>query len=182
MNVDWGVTFGVTGFCVGLLSLVYARTQALHARRQADAANMATALQLQHEMSERIFQQRMALIRDPGVAKMYAENVPGLSEALQDGRATLESVVTIRNAIDGLQDVYFLRKRGIVEEYHWRHWASSFNVIGRIPLFRLVYENAVARNAFDPEFAAHLQPLLNGRPLTDPKARVAPLQESDVVQ
>jgi hypothetical protein len=168
-GVDWGVIFGVTGLCVGLLSLVYARTQALHARRQADAANMATALQLQREMSDRIFQHRMALIRDPGIAKMYYENVPGLSEALEDGKVMLESVVHIRNAIDGLQDVYFLRKRGIVEEYHWRHWASAFNVIGRAPTFRLVYENAVARNALDPEFAAYLRPLIDGRPLADPK-------------
>jgi hypothetical protein len=171
VTLDWGVLFGVTGFCVGLLSLVYARTQALHARRQADAANMATALQLQREMSDRIFQHRMALIRDPGIAKMYYENVPGLSEALEDGKATLESVVTIRNAIDGLQDVYFLRKRGIVEEYHWRHWASAFSVIGRAPMFHLVYENAVARNALDPEFAAYLRPLVDGRPLTDPKPK-----------
>jgi hypothetical protein len=169
VTLDWGVLFGVTGFCVGLVSLVYARTQALHARRQADAANMATALQLQHEMSERIFQHRMALIRDPGIAKMYYENVPGLSEALADGTTTLETVVTMRNAIDGLQDVYFLRKRGIVEEYHWRHWASAFNVIARAPMFHLVYENAVARNALDPEFAAYLRPLVDGRPLADPK-------------
>jgi hypothetical protein len=170
VTVDWGVVFGVTGFCVGLLSLVYARTQALHSRRQADAANMAIALQLQHEMSERIFQHRMALIRDPGIAKMYYENVPGLSEALENGKTTLESVVTLRNAIDGLQDVYFLRKRGIIEEYHWRHWASAFNVIGRVPMFHLVYQNAVARNALDPEFAAYLRPLVDGRPLSDPRA------------
>jgi hypothetical protein len=171
MAIDWGAIFGVTGFCVGLVSLVYARTQALHARRQADAANMATALQLQREMSDRIFQHRMALIRDPSIARMYYENVPGLSEALQSGEATVESVVTIRNAIDGLQDVYFLRKRGIVEEYHWRHWASAFSVIGRVPMFRLVYENAVARSALDPEFAAYLRPLIDGQPLTDPKPR-----------
>jgi hypothetical protein len=150
---------------------VYARTHALHARRQADAANTATTLQLQREMSERIFQHRMALIRDPGVAKMYYENVPGLSEALEDGKTTLESVITIRNAIDGLQDIYFLRKRQIVEEYHWRHWASAFNVIGRVPTFHLVYENAVARNAPDPEFAAYLRPLVDGRPLTDPRPK-----------
>ena len=49
-----------------------------------------------------------------------------------------------------LQDVYFLRKRKILEEYHWR-------------------KNAVARNALDPEFAAYLRPFIDGRPLTDPK-------------
>lgn len=47
MSVDWGVVFGLTGVAVGSLSLLYARTQAIHARRQADAANLATTLQLQ---------------------------------------------------------------------------------------------------------------------------------------
>jgi hypothetical protein len=169
VSVDWGVVFGLTGVAVGGASLLYARTQAIHARRQADAANMATALQLQREMSDRILQHRMALIRDPVVAKLYYENIPGLVEALNDGSGTLESLVTIRNAIDGLQDVYFLRKRGIVEEYHWRSWSSAFNVIARVPIFRLVYENAVARNALDPEFAAYLRSLVDGQPLTDPK-------------
>jgi hypothetical protein len=172
VTVDWGVVFGLTGVAVGLFSLVYARTQAINARRQADAAHMATALQLQREMSDRVFQHRMALIRDPIVAKLYYENIPGLVEALSDGTAALESLVTIRNAIDGLQDVYFLRKRGIIEEYHWRSWASAFNVIARVPMFRLVYENAVARNALDPEFATYLRPLLDGTPLADPKNRV----------
>lgn len=171
VSVDWGVVFGLTGVAVGGASLIYARTQAFHARRQADAAYLATTLQLQREMSDRIFQHRMALIRDPGVANMYYENVPGLSEALKDGSASLEGVITIRNAIDGLQDVYFLRKRGIMEEYHWRHWASAFNVIGRTRMFGLVFENAVARKALDPEFAAYLKPLLDGQPLADPKGK-----------
>ncbi|HZZ01009.1 MAG TPA: hypothetical protein VFE36_15720, partial [Candidatus Baltobacteraceae bacterium] len=147
MTVDWGVVFGLTGVAVGSLSLIYARIQAIHARRQADAAQLATTLQLQREMSDRIFQQRAALIRDPSVAKAYYDSIPHFAKLLDEGTVGIEGITTIRNAIDGLQDVYFLRKRGIVEEYHWRAWASSFAVLARTPVMRIVYDAAVARNA-----------------------------------
>jgi hypothetical protein len=169
MNVDWGVIFGLTGVAVGSVSLLYARTQAIHARRQADAANLATTLQLQREMSDRIFQHRMALIRDPLIAKIYYENIPNLPEIAREDGHTLESLVTIRNAMDGLQDMYFLRKRGIVEKYHWRHWTAAFSVVARAPVARMVYDNGIARDVWEPEFVEFLRPLFDGQPLVDPK-------------
>jgi hypothetical protein len=169
VTVDWGLVFGLTGVAVGGASLLYARTQAIHARRQADAANLATTLQLQREMSDRIFQHRMALIRDPLIAKMYYENIPNLPEIAREDGHTLESLVTIRNAMDGLQDMYFLRKRGIVEKYHWRHWAAAFSVVARAPITRLVYDNGIARDVWEPEFVKFLAPLFDGQPLADPK-------------
>lgn len=167
---DWGVVFGLTGVAVGSLSLIYARTQAIHARRQADAANLATTLQLQREMSDRIFQHRMALIRDPLIAKIYYRNIPNLPEVTREDGQTLESLVTIRNALDGLQDMYFLRKRGIVEKYHWRHWTAAFSVVAQAPVARLVYDNGIEHDVWEPEFVAFLRPLFEGKPLTDPKA------------
>jgi hypothetical protein len=52
---------------VGMLSLVYARTQALHARRQADAAHLATTLEVQQAMAERMYQARLNLTSNPGI-------------------------------------------------------------------------------------------------------------------
>lgn len=141
----------------------------MHARRQADAAYLATTLQLQREMSDRIFQHRTALIRDPAVAKLYYEAIPDLAKHIDESAAGIESIVTIRNAIDGLQDMYFLRKRGIVELYHWRHWAAAFNVVSRLPMTRLVFENTVALNALEPEFVEFFRPLFDGKTLADPK-------------
>ncbi len=169
MSVDWGVVFGLTGLAVGSLSLIYARTQAIHARRQADAAHLATTLQLQREMSDRIFKHRMALVRDPLIAKIYYENIPNSPNINREDGQTLESLVTIRNALDGLQDMYFLRKRGIVEKYHWRHWAAAFSVVARAPVARLVYDNGIEHDVWEPEFVAFLQPLFDGHPLSDPK-------------
>lgn len=169
MSVDWGVVFGLTGVAVGGASLIYARTQAMHARRQADALNLATTLQLQREMSDRIFQHRMALIHDPIVARLYYKSLPNIPDVTRDDGALLESLVTIRNAIDGLQDMYFLRKRGVVEKYHWRHWTSAFNAIWPAPTMRLVFDHGVERDVWDPEFVAFLRPIFEGQPLADPK-------------
>lgn len=169
MSVDWGVVFGLIGVTVGCGSLIYARTTAIHAARQADAAHLATTLQLQREMSDRIFAHRMALIRDPLVAKIYYENIPDLKELTREDGQTLESLVTIRNAIDGLQDMYFLRKRGIVEKYHWRHWAAAFAVVSRVPVAKIVYENGIMRDVWEPEFVEFMRPLFDGQPLADPK-------------
>lgn len=171
VTVDWGVVFGLTGVAVGCGSLIYARTMAIHARRQADATHLATTLQLQREMSDRLFQHRAALIRDPSVAQAYYEAVPHFAKVLDEGSVSIESITMIRNAIDGLQDVYILRKRGIVEDYHWRAWASAFIVLGRTPLMRIVYDASIARNGLDPEFAEFFKPLLDGHPLPDPKEK-----------
>jgi hypothetical protein len=167
--VDWGIVFGVTGMTIGSLSLVYARTQAVHVQRQADAAQLATTLELQRAMAERIYQARMDLVTNPEVAKEYVESNPHLRELYGD-HGTLAGVAIVRNAIDGLQDIYFLRKRGIVQDHQWQNWTSSFAPIARMPLTRSIYDNAVARGALDAQFAAFLLPVFDGKPLRDPKS------------
>lgn len=166
--MDLGIVFGATGMMVGLLSLVYARTLAENARRQADAAQLATALELQRAMAERIYQARMDLVTNPEVAKEYVESNPHLQE-IYGNHGTLAAVAIIRNAIDGLQDIYFLRKQGIVQDHQWKNWTSSFVPIARMPLTRSIYDNAVARGALDARFAALLLPVFDGETLGDPK-------------
>jgi hypothetical protein len=166
--MDLGIVFGVTGMTVGLLSLVYARTQAVHARRQADAAQLATALELQRAMAERIYQARMDLVTNPDVAKEYIDANPQL-HAIYAKSGTLTGVAIIRNAIDALQDIYFLRKQGIVLDHQWANWTSSFVPIARMGLARSIYDNAVARGALDARFAAFLLPVFDGKMLDDPK-------------
>lgn len=166
--MDWGVVFGLGGMTVGLLSLVYARTQALNARRQADAAHLASTLEVQRAMAERIYQVRMDLVRSPEATEMYLDANPGLRKVFADA-TSLESVVIVRNMLDGLQDMYFLRKAGIVGDHHWQNWVAAFGPVARIPLARRIFDNAVERNAIDAEFAAFVRPLLDGGTLVDPK-------------
>jgi len=168
LSVDWGIVFGGTGMTIGLLSLVYSRTQAVHSQRQADAAQLATALELQRAMAERIYQARMDLVTNPEVAKEYVDSNPHLHELYGD-HGTLAGIAIVRNAIDGLQDIYFLRKQGIVQDHQWQNWTSSFAPIARMPLTRSIYDNAVARGALNAQFAAFLLPVFDGKTLGDPK-------------
>lgn len=166
--MDWGVVFGLGGMTVGLLSLVYARTQALNARRQADASHLASTLEVQRAMADRIYQVRMDLARSPEAAELYLDANPALREAFADG-TSLESAVIIRNMLDGLQDMYFLRKQSIVGDHHWQNWVAALGPVARISLARKIFDNAVEREAIDPEFAAFVQPLFEGGALLDPK-------------
>ena len=168
LTIDWGVVFGLTGFAVGLGSLVYARTQAINARRQADAANLASTLQAQQEMTDRIHRARMDLMQDAIIGKMYLDAIPQLKEHLPPD-ASLQAVINVRNTIDGLQDVFFLRKRAIVEDHHWRAWIAHFVPISRLAITRPIFDSAVARGALHPEFAAFLRPIFDGETLADPK-------------
>lgn len=168
MVIDWGVVFGLTGLAVGLGSLVYARTQAINARRQADAAHLASTLQVQQEMTDRIHRARMDLMQDTVVGKMYLDAIPQLKELLP-AETSLQAVINVRNTIDGLQDAFFLRRRSIVEDHHWRAWSAHFVPISRLPITRPIFDSAVSRGALHPEFAAFLQPIFDGEPLVDPK-------------
>ena len=53
--MDLGVVFGLSGMAVGVVSLVYARTPALHVKRQADAANRAATMEIQSAMMQRLY-------------------------------------------------------------------------------------------------------------------------------
>jgi hypothetical protein len=165
--VDWGVAFGLAGIVVGTTSLVYARTQAVNARRQADAAHLAATLETQRIMADRIYQSRMDMARNPAVMAMLVAGVPGLAEIY--GPETRETALVIRNQIDNLQDMYFLRKRGIVEDRHWANWGAGFAPLARAGFVRTIFENAAARKALDPEFVAYMRPIFDGAELPDPK-------------
>ena len=166
--MDWGVVFGLTGVAVAAISLVYARTQALHVRRQADAAHLASALEVQRAMADRIYQVRMDLARSPEAAELFLDANPSLRDVFAVG-TSLETAIIIRNMFDGLQDMYFLRKRSIVEDHHWQNWVAAFGPISRMPLARKIYDNAVSRKALNAEFAAFVRPIFENRPIGDPK-------------
>ena len=154
---------------VGVVSLVYARTQAVHVRRQADAAHLSGTLAVQRDMTDRVTQARLDMIGDANFMAQYLEANPGLHEVFHD-QAMLRTATVMRNLIDGFQDIYFLRKRGIVEDHHWRNWSTAFVPLAHIATMRVVYDNAVRRGAIDPEFARFMEPLFDDRPLADPKS------------
>jgi hypothetical protein len=51
-DMDLGLVFGLVGFVTAVLSALYARAQAVEARRQAEAAHLAAAIELNRSMNE----------------------------------------------------------------------------------------------------------------------------------
>ena len=105
---------------------------------------------------------------DWGVVFGYLDANPALRELYPDPQAA-ESAIVMRNLIDGLQDMYFLRKRGIIGDHHWRNRMAAFAPVARIAMTRQIFENAATRDALEPEFAMFLRPIFDGQPLADPK-------------
>ncbi len=169
--MDLGVIFGLSGMGIGLLSLVYARTQALNAKRQADAAHRAATMEIQDAMLQRINEMRSQLVNSPAAVNEYLDSNPGMRELYRDPEY-LKSMVFVRNGIDNLQDIYFLRKRSLVDDHHWRSWTSAFVPIARMPITRAIFDNAVSRQALDPEFETFFKPILGGEPAVDPQRRI----------
>ncbi|MGC1380574.1 MAG: hypothetical protein WA814_06075, partial [Candidatus Baltobacteraceae bacterium] len=85
--------------------------------------------------------------------------------------ASVETTVVVRNIIDALQDIYFLRKAGIVGDHFWRNWMASFVPVARMPIARAAFDNAVKRGAIEPEFTSFLRPVFDSQPLKDPKPK-----------
>jgi len=165
--MDLGIVFGLSGMAVGFVSLAYARTQAVHIRRQADAANRATTMEIQSALMERLYEIRNQLVNSPVTIEEYLKSNPALRELYHDPQY-LKSTIMVRNGIDGFQDLYFLRKQSLVDNHHWRNWTSAFIPIARMPLTRAVFENAVSRQALEPEFERFFRALLDGVPAADP--------------
>jgi hypothetical protein len=171
--MDLGTIFGLLGFVTAVLSAIYSRTQAVEARRQAEAAHASMAVDLSRSLNEQMLQSREGLVTNALLAREYLEANPVIA-AMCPNPAALEAFVTVRNVIDTLQDMYFLRKEGVASSHQWRHWTSPLVPIARMPTFRTAFENAARGKAIDPEFAEWIAPLLDGKVPGDPLAVAAP--------
>lgn len=165
--MDLGVVFGLSGMAVGFVSLAYARTQALHLRRQADAANRASTMEIESALMQRLYDIRTQLFASPVVMEEYLSSNPAMRKLYHDPEY-LKSTLMVRNVIDGLQDIYFLRKQSLVDNHHWRNWTTAFVPLARMPLTRAVFENASSRQALEPEFEQFFRSLLDGDAAADP--------------
>ena len=117
-------------------------------------------------MTEKIYQLRMDLVTHPALKAEYTKANPRLSEIYGD--VPLEAIAILRNAIDGFQDIYFLRKKGIVQRHQWLNWSTSMVNVVRIPMTRQLFNLGMQRGAFDPEFVEFVAPLFETGELPDP--------------
>jgi hypothetical protein len=166
-DVDYGVVFGLAGLIAGLGSVVYARSSASAARRQAEESARVALVEISRDLNERVVAARGDIVGDPVLWEEFRAANPDLAQLYAEARPT----ILMRNYIDLSQDVFILRKRGIVQDHHWRNWAGSLLVNSRLPTFRRVLENTSQRKLLEPDYEAFLRGLLEGR-ADDPAGRV----------
>ncbi len=165
--MDLGLLFGALGIGTAVLSAIYSRAQALEARRQVEGMRREAMLKSSRAISDAMLDMRAGLVSSPEIMREYLAANPQMAAAYGDADR-IRSVIHLRNYLDVMQDVYFLRKEGIVAAYQWRGWVGALVPFARMPTFRTLCENAIARRTIDAEFAAFLRAVLEEKEPPDP--------------
>ena len=172
--MDLGPLFGIAGFVIALVSLVYVRTQAEASRTQAEAtleqvriARRLAALEVNLTLADRAFDVRRALVEEPVVVQAFLRANPTL-EDVYTRAGGLRAVIMLRKFLDNAHDIYLLRREGVAADAHWRNWIASTLPFTNMPELRVVFENAVERGMFDGGFVDFLRAVMSGAPVPDP--------------
>jgi hypothetical protein len=170
-----GIGLGAAGILTSGVSLLYFREQAAAARRQAEEARRqsesATRLALMESnlhMYGRFRETRNRFLDHPNLEKEWRDSHPTFS-ATFDACGGLDEFVAVRDAMDTMQDVYFLRRGGSVTDHYWHVWTRTFfRFYSKMPTFLLVFEFAAKEGLLHPDFVGFYRPLIQGQPLKDP--------------
>jgi len=172
MNI--GTLFGISGFVIALVSLVYVRTQAKASRTQADAmldqvriARHLAILEVNLTVADRAFEMRRELLKESAVLDAFLRANP-LLEDVYARAGGIRAVAMLRVFLDNAQDIYLLRREGITADPHWRNWTATMVPFTNMPELRVVFENAVERGMFDGGFVDFLRAMMRGDPVPDP--------------
>ena len=176
----YGVVLGGAGCVASAASAVYFRSQARAAHRQADEARRqsesADRLTLMHsnlEMYARFRETRNQFLNFPNLQREWRETQPRFAEMF-DACGGLENFIAVREAMDTMQDVYFLRKDGSVTDQYWHVWTNTFfRFYAKMPTFLRVFEFAAEEGLLHSEFATFFRGVIDGTPLADPSGRVS---------
>lgn len=167
VEVDVAVLLGLLGIILGGGSLIYARTQALAQHRQAEAANRLTEAEVNQGLAARVRDTRSLILTDPVLRKQYFDANPKLSQRIEEAGG-IDAWVNIRNVLDHTEDIYFLRRAGIVADHVWNNWSGSVPAILQMPIAKSAYEDAAERGIYGTDFTAFLHAGREGKPLPDP--------------
>jgi hypothetical protein len=174
-----GVILGGAGCVATAISAVYFRQQAAAAHRQADearrqseSATRVAMMQSNLAMYERFRETRNQFLRFPNLEREWRETQPAFSEMF-DASGGIDKFVAVREAMDTLQDVYFLRKDGIVTDQYWHVWTRTFfRFYAKMPTFLKVFEFAAREGLLHGEFVTFYREIVEGRTPRDPATSV----------
>ncbi|MHB8604357.1 MAG: hypothetical protein ACYDCK_03795 [Thermoplasmatota archaeon] len=162
MALDPTLALALVGLLVAGFTLAYSRSQARQAER-------ATLLGSNLAMFERFARMRSRLRDHPPVLAEFLAAHPEV-ERVQREVGGPDVYVMMRDVMDTLQDVYFMRRAGVVTDQYWHMWSHSLLALyGGMPTFRKVFEFAAKNGYLHPQFVAFYRPVFEGRQVADPR-------------
>ncbi len=86
-----------------------------------------------------------------------------------DACGGLDNFIAVREAMDTMQDVYFLRKDGVVTDQYWHVWTNTFfRFYAKMPTFLRVFDFAAEEGLLHPEFVSFYRGTHDGGTHADP--------------
>ena len=75
----------------------------------------------------------------------------------------------VYTTVPGGQDVYFLRKDGVVTDQYWHVWTNTFfRFYAKMPTFLRVFDFAAEEGLLHPEFVSFYRGAIGDETLVDP--------------
>jgi hypothetical protein len=172
-----GVVLGGASLIASAASAVYFRSQARASHRQAEEATKQSEnadrlalMQSNLEMYARFRDTRNQFLRFDNLQREWRETQPRFAEMF-DACGGLDNFIAVREAMDTMQDVYFLRRDGVVTDQYWHVWTNTFfRFYAKMPTFLKVFEFAADEGLLHPEFVSFFRGAIAGDALADPAA------------
>jgi hypothetical protein len=166
----FGVVLGGAACIASAASTVYFRSQARAAHRQSDVADRVAMMESNLQMYARFRETRNQFLRVPTLQKEWRETQPSFAEIF-DACGGLDNFVAAREAMDTIQDVYFLRRDGVVTDQYWHVWTNTFfRFYAKMPTFLRVFEFAAQEGLLHPEFVSFYRATIDDGAPADPAA------------
>jgi hypothetical protein len=164
----YGVALGAAGCIASGASAVYFRSQARAAHRQSDVADRVAMMESNLQMYARFRETRNQFLRFPNLQKEWRDTQPSFAEVF-DACGGLDNFIAVREAMDTIQDVYFLRKDGVVTDQYWHVWTSTFfRFYAKMPTFLRVFDFATKEGLLHAEFVTFYRGVIDGETPPDP--------------
>jgi len=175
----FGVILGGAGIVTSGASAVYFRSQARaaqnqaeEARHQSESANRLAMMESNLQMYGRFRDTRNQFLHFPNLEREWHESHPRFGE-MSEACGGLDNFIAVREAMDTMQDVYFLRRDGCVTDQYWHVWTKTFfRFYAKMPTFLKVFDFAADEGLLHPDFVTFYGAAIRGDALADPALSV----------
>jgi hypothetical protein len=171
----FGVVLGGASIVTSTASAVYFRSQARaahrtaeEARHQSENADRLAMMESNLQMYARFRDTRNQFLRFPNLEEEWHESHPRFRE-MSNECGGLDNFIAVREAMDTMQDVYFLRRDGCVTDQYWHVWTKTFfRFYAKMPTFLKVFDFAADEGLLHTDFVTFYRAAIRGDPLDDP--------------